>query len=160
MAYRLPRAPARRMLSGLTMSTRERFLLFCSVALLAFVGCANSLDGSIDYELGGGFSGIRTDLHVEPDGAFTVSRHNDGTETGQLDAAALDDLQRKVDEAQFPTLEAEYGCGGCTDDLVHTISVHVEGSKYLTRADDGASYPERLRPLIETLKGLAQGTAP
>ena len=140
--------------------TTIRLLLFSILALAAITGCTHNSDGPIDYQLGGGFSGVRTTVHIEPDGKVTRTKQNGSVDTTQLDAAALGDLQGKVGEAQFPTLEPMYGCGGCADDVVHTISVRVDGSSYTVQADGSADYPDRLRPLIDALSTMAKDPAP
>jgi hypothetical protein len=77
-------------------------------------------------------------------------------DTAMLDSAALDDLARKIDDAQFSTLEPMYGCGGCTDDAVYTITVRIDGAPYTVRADSGSDFPDRLRPLIDTLRDISE----
>jgi len=142
------------------MKTIQLFLVFCGFAFFAFAGCASGVDGTIDYQLSGGFSGIHTSVHIDPDGAMTRTMQDGSKRTGQLDAATLDDLDHKIDQAGFSTLDREYGCLGCADDLVHVISVHVDGSQYTVKADDSANYPDRLRPLIETLRALVEELQP
>jgi hypothetical protein len=38
--------------------------------------------------------------------------------------------------------------------MLHTITVHVDGAEYTVKADDTADYPDRLKPLIDTLEGM------
>jgi hypothetical protein len=140
--------------------TTIRLLLFSGLALVTITGCTDNFDGPIDYQLGGGFSGMHTSVHIEPDGKVTRTQRDGSVDTTQLDAVALGDLQGKVDQAQFPTLEPMYGCGGCADDIVHTISVRVDGSSYTVQADGSADYPDRLRPLIDALSTMAREPAP
>ena len=135
------------------------FLLFCGLASVAFAGCTSNDNGTIDYQLSGGLAGVHASLHITPDGKLTRTKLDGSTETSQLDATALADLQNKVDEAQFATLETSYGCG-CSDDFHHTITVHVDGMQYTVKTDSSATYPDRLKPLIDALKTMVQEPPP
>jgi hypothetical protein len=135
------------------------FLVSCGLALLVSGGCANNDDRTIDYELTGGFAGVHASVHVDPDGELTRIKQDGSTVTGQLDAAALADLQGKVDQAQFASLEPMYDCN-CADDLLHTITVHVDGARYTVAVDGTAAYPDRLKPLIDTLEAMVADPSP
>jgi hypothetical protein len=121
----------------------------------AIAGCTDdpedNPDGSIDYALDGGLAGPVATIHIAPSGKTTRTTPDGAKETATLAAAVVDDLERKVTEADFPTLDPMYGCNGCTDDSVHKISVQLGGISYAVTADDHASYPERLRPVIDVL---------
>jgi hypothetical protein len=130
--------------------------MFAGVALGALVGCASDDDdGAIDYQRSGGFVGLQLGLRVEPDGKMTRRKSDGSTVTTQLDSATLGDLQSKVRGAGFPTLQAAYSCG-CADDFLHTISVEVDGTAYTVMVDDTATFPDRLRPLIDTLEMMTE----
>jgi hypothetical protein len=133
----------------------RRFLVSGGLALLASGGCADSGDGTIDYQLTGGFAGVHASAHIDPDGKLTRVKQDGSTVTEQLDAAALADLHTKVDQAQFATLEPTYDCN-CADDVLHTITVDVDGTQYTVAADGTADYPDRLKPLIDTLEGMVE----
>jgi hypothetical protein len=125
------------------------------VALGAVVGCADGDAGAIDYQRSGGFVGLQLGLHVEPDGKMTRRKTDGSTVTTQLEPAKLADLQNKVKGAGFPTLETAYSCQ-CADDFLHTISVQIDGTPYTVMVDDTATYPDRLRPLIDTLETMTE----
>jgi hypothetical protein len=131
----------------------RRLLVSCGLAVLAASGCAGGGDGPIDYQLSGGFIGIHANVHIDPDGKLTGVKQNGTAVNGQLDAAALADLQNKVDQAQFATLEPMYDCN-CADDLLHTITVKVDGTEYTVKVDGTSDYPDRLKPLIDTLEDM------
>lgn len=131
-----------------------RLLLFSGVALGAIGSCADSLDGTIDYSLTGGIGGVQMTVHIDPDGEMMRRKLDGSMETTQLEPTIVSDLTRKIDQAGFPTLEPAYMC--CPDDFVHTISVHVDGAEYKVIAGDSASYPDRLRPLIDTLSMMSR----
>jgi hypothetical protein len=131
----------------------RRFLVLCGLVVLASGGCTDSKDGAIDYQLTGGFVGLHASVHVDPDGNLSGTKQNGSAVTGQLNAAALADLRGKVDQAQFSTLEAMYDCN-CADDLLHTITVEVDGTEYTVKADGTADYPDRLKPLIDALEEM------
>jgi hypothetical protein len=132
-----------------------RLCVFTSVLLGAVAACSDGSNGAIDYQRTGGFVGLQLSLRVEPDGKMTRHKSDGSTVTGQLDAATLAGLQRKVDDARFPTLEAAYSCS-CADDFLHTISVQVDGTEYTVMVDDTATYPDRLRPLIDALETMTE----
>jgi hypothetical protein len=149
------------MLTALIMTTIRQVLSSCGLVLVSVVGCAShpgEANETIDYQWTGQIGAASA--HIDTDGTFTRTKRDGSTDTGQLSAAVLDDLQSEVDQAQFPTLEARYGCGGCLDQPVHAITVHVNGATYTVRADDGSDYPARLQPLIDRLQALALETLP
>lgn len=139
----------------MTVKVMRRFMLSCGLVVLASGGCADSKDGAIDYQLTGGFIGVHASVHIEPDGRLSGTKQDGKPVTGQLSATELADLQAKVDQAQFTTLAPMYDCS-CADDLLHTITVDVDGTEYTVKADGTADYPERLKPLIVTLEGMVQ----
>jgi hypothetical protein len=128
-------------------------------------GCASTdapLDGPVDYELSAFEATLNTALHIETDGTVTrtvthivsPTEKPSTTETATLDRATLDDLARKIDDAQFSTLEPMYGCGGCVDHSVHTITVRIDGAPYMVQADK--DYPDRLQPVIDALRDISE----
>jgi hypothetical protein len=123
--------------------------------MVGAIGCADGTVGTIDYQLSGGFTGMRTSVHIEPGGEMTRTKPNGSTDTKVLDPTQLAELHRKVDDAGFPTLEASYSCD-CADDLVHTISVHIDGGTYMVIASSLAEYPDRLQPLLDALSSMTQ----
>lgn len=149
------------MLAALAMMTIRQFLPLCGFVLVSAAACASNSDTGnaiIDYQLSS-WSGVLS-AHISDDGAFTRTKLDGSTVTGSLGPAAVDDLQSKVNEAQFPTLEDKYGCGGCADQPVHRITVHLDDNEYTVRADDGSGYPARLQPLIDELHALVQEPPP
>ena len=133
-----------------------RILAISGLTLGAVGACTNGgggPDGTIDYTRAGGFGGARLSLHVEPDGKATRVKTDGTTVITQYADVTLAELKSEIDDARFPTLEAAYSCD-CDDDFLHTISVRVGGSDYTVMADDTAPYPDRLRPLIDTLEDL------
>ncbi|HSS03059.1 MAG TPA: hypothetical protein VLM79_38620 [Kofleriaceae bacterium] len=137
----------------MTLKVIRRFLVSCGLVVLASGGCADSKDGAIDYQLTGGFIGLHASVHIDPDGKLSGTKQNGSAVTGQLDAAALAELRGKVDQAQFSTLQPMYDCN-CADDLLHTITVDVDGTEYTVKADGTADYPDRLKPLIDALEEM------
>lgn len=136
----------------------RRFLLI-GLALGAIGACADNGVGTIDYQLSGGLLGERATVHIDSSGEMTRVKRDGTTDTATLDAAALAELHRQVDDAMFPTLAAEYMCN-CADDLLHTIAVHVDGGAYTVMVSSLAEYPDRLTPLIDTLSSMSQGPIP
>jgi hypothetical protein len=125
----------------------------CGLAVLASGGCADSRTGTIDYELSGGFAGVHASAHVDPDGKLTGVKQGGRAMDRQMEPGELSVLQDKVDQAQFATLEPMYDCN-CADDVLHTITVDVGGTEYTVKADGTAEYPDRLKPLIQTLEAM------
>jgi hypothetical protein len=146
--------------------TTSRIILLSGIALGGLGSCAGTPDGFVDYQLTGGLAGVHASVHIDRDGEVTRTKLDGNKETSRLDPTALSDLERKVEMAEFPTLEPIYGCGGCVDDFVHTISVDLDDrsrdrlhrglGSYTVKTDGSAPYPERLRPLIETLSTMSQ----
>lgn len=134
----------------------QRLVIFSGLLLGALGACTHDLDGTTDYEISGGFGGVHASIHVDPSGAMTRVKPDGTKVTSQLTREEFGALQLKIAQADFPTLEPTYGCGGCADDFVHAISVHVGGGFFSVTADDSASYPERLRPVIDTLSMMSQ----
>ena len=137
----------------MTVKALRRLLVSCGLVVLAGGGCADGKDGAIDYQLTGGFVGLHASVHIDPDGKLSGTKQDGRAVTGQLDTAALADVQGKVDQAQFSTLQPMYNCN-CADDLLHTITVDVDGTQYTVKADGTADYPDRLKPLIDTLEDM------
>lgn len=125
----------------------------------AISGCASEgegdLPGPVDYQYT-----VRTeftDVHIDPDGTMTRTHIVGPTETLVLDPSTVADLRRAILDAQFPTLAPRYGCGGCADDAVHTITVELGGRSYTVEAEEhDANVPVHLRPAIETLYAISQ----
>jgi len=116
-------------------------------------GCTSSpTRGPIDFQVTGGFAGGgdgTPSLRIEPDGTATRAG-----QTFQLDRMTLDDLDAKVEAAQFPTLAATYS--GCADCYVYEVSVQLDGSSYTVAADTLAQVPPALQAVIDTLKDISQ----
>jgi hypothetical protein len=132
------------------LSVLASSFFFCAVG--ACSDGSGNVDGIIDYDVTGGISGTTAEVHVEGDGTVTVRRYDNTTDTNVLAPSLFDDLKQQVEAAQFPTLEPKYGCGGCADDVVHTISVDIDGRTYTVQADDSADHPERLKTLIGSVQ--------
>ena len=130
---------------------------FISLGLFLAVigGCTGSGVGRIDYLTAGGLSGTgdNTALHVEPSGAATRTQPDGSMETAMLDLATLNDLHQKIEDAQFATLAPEYVCS-CPDEFVNVVSAQIDGNVYRVAAGDETPYPEPLRIVITTLKGI------
>jgi hypothetical protein len=127
------------------------------VALGAAIGCSGS-DTLVDYGVTGGFDGHGngTSLHVTSDGMATRTSRAGGTQTIQLDATTVADLNQKIANAQFPSLQPVYGCPGCADEYVYEVTVEVNGYTYVARVDQLASMvPESLQTLLTTLGQIA-----
>lgn len=138
------------------MMTRS---LLASVLVAVIGGCASrteALEAPVDYQLLAYEATQRTTLHLEPDGTVTRTRSNLPTDTVRLAQATLDDIARKIEDAGFSTLEPTYGCGGCTDDAVYTITVGIDGARYTVQADSMSDFPDRLQPVIDTLRDISE----
>jgi hypothetical protein len=123
-------------------------------------GCSSSsgmVDGPIDFSVSGGFTGggDGTALHIELDGTATRSTESGGSQTATLDAATLDDLDRKIVDAQFPSLAPVYSCN-CADSFIYNVSVQLDGSTHTIAADSLAALPDRLDAVIDTLQDIYQ----
>lgn len=116
----------------------------------------------VEYRIGGEFGAIYhhvPSLQVAIDGLAIKRSPSQGTmATLQLDANAFDDLNRKIADAQFPTLQPVYGCPGCADGPAYTIEVHLGDHRYEVSIDGegGGHYPDALQTLLVTLQELAQ----
>jgi hypothetical protein len=134
-----------------------RTLVPLCVALGAASGCSGS-DALVDYGITGGLDGKGngTSLHVTSDGLATRTSRDGGTQTVQLDATTVADLNQKIADAQFPSLQPVYGCPGCADEYVYEVTVEVNGFTYAARVDQFASpVPESLQTLLTTLGQIA-----
>ncbi|TMQ19732.1 MAG: hypothetical protein E6J90_15775 [Deltaproteobacteria bacterium] len=118
----------------------------------------NETVGRFDYKVTGGFAGQGDGTSLQIDGNGLVMRHTmqHGTESGQIDPATLQDLVAKARAAQFPTLCAQYTCTGCDDDLIHSVSVQLNGIPYMVQASELASAPQRLEVLIQALQQILE----
>ena len=136
-----------------------RTLVPLCVALGAAAGCSSSSsDPLVDYKVTGGFSadGNGTSLHVTSAGMATRTSRAGGTQTVQLDATTLADLNQKIADAQFPGLQPTYGCPSCADEYVYEVTVQVDGNTYAAKVDQFASpVPEGLQTLLTTLGQIA-----
>lgn len=128
-----------------------------SLALFALAsGCTSTTDGSIDFEVTGGFAGNgdgTTPLHIEPDGRLLRTRPTHD-ELSVLAPEVTRDLYDKVADAQFATLDPMYLA--CCDDYVYVVTVEVGGTPYVVQAQMLAKIPGRLHAVIDALKGIAQ----
>jgi hypothetical protein len=134
-----------------------RTLVPLCVALGAATGCSGS-DPLVDYSVTGGFggNGDGTSLHVTSAGMATRTSRDGGTQTVQLDATTVADLNQKIASAQFPGLQPVYGCPGCADEYVYEVTVEIDGTTYAAKVDQFASpVPESLQTLLTTLGQIA-----
>lgn len=119
-------------------------------------GDGGTIDGPIGYRSTGGFSG-RGDgtpaLHIDLDGTVTREKAVGGTESAMLDRATLDDLHRKILEADFAELEPTYDCQ-CEDDYVYVVTVQLDGTLYTVMADSLAPPPAPLLTVIDALRAI------
>lgn len=122
-------------------------------------GCSSQPTDLIDYQVTGGLAGNGdgTSLTLDSRGIGTRTTSNGDTVPVHLGAAALDDLNAKIHDAQFATLQPSYGCHGCNDQYVYQIAVLSDGRHYEVSVDKDSSvvYPDGLRALIATLTQLA-----
>lgn len=131
--------------------------LLLSTALAAFTsGCAISDDiGAVDYEVGGGLAGTgdgTLPLHVEPDGTATQTMPDGDKQTFRLDPLATGSLYRKLEAAQFETLEPVYDT--CCDLYVHTVTVEVNGIVRTFVGSDLGPTPQRLKVVFDALNAI------
>jgi hypothetical protein len=120
--------------------------------------CATTepLEGPIDYEMTGGFSGsgdASAVLHIELDGEMTRTPRGGAPEVTQLSASAMESLRAKIEAADFPSLAPEYTYGA--DDYTHVVSVSVAGAVHSVRADESAEKPAALEAALDALHDLA-----
>lgn len=111
--------------------------------------------GGLAYQVTGGLSGAGNGTSLQIDARGQVTRHTRerGTETGQLDPAAFQDLAAKA-RAAVPTLCATYGCLGCADDFVHRVTVTLDGVPYTAEASELTSPPPGLSDLLHALQQI------
>jgi hypothetical protein len=134
----------------------RRILLPLGFLLGAAAGCSGHSQGPIDFQVTGGFTGHgdgTPSLRIEPDGTVTRQPTGGPTETGTLDPTTLDDLEAKVDAAQFATLAPAYTA--CADCYVNVVSVQLDGTSFTVQADTVAKIPMPLTTVIATLKDIA-----
>ena len=116
----------------------------------------------VEYRLGGEFGLIYhhvPSLQVAIDGMAIKRFPSEGTMTTvQLDATALDVLNRKISDAQFATLQPVYTSGSSYDQPVYDITVQIDQRRYDVSidSDPDVMYPDGLRTLLTTLQDLAQ----
>jgi hypothetical protein len=111
---------------------------------------ANAI-AAIDYRLTTASGEVKATVHIDPDGTTTRLVLGGRTDTRKLAPPVLGELRRKIEEARFATLEPAYRCGGCADQLVHTVSVQVGGTTYTVTAVETADVPDRLMPVLDAL---------
>jgi hypothetical protein len=118
-------------------------------------GAADGDVGTIDYKLLGGFFGLEIDVHIDPGGELTrVDQRRGNSTTFTLDATELANLNREVNDAGFPALDASYECEAA-DDYLHTITVEIDANAYTVVTCTFAPHPGRLDPLVRTLTSMA-----
>jgi hypothetical protein len=112
--------------------------------------------GGFDYKVTGGLvgGGDGTSLQIDAGGFVTRHTRERGTETGQLDPAALQDLMTKARTAAVPTLCASYGCLGCADDFIHRVTVKLDGIPYTVQASELTLLPPGLGELLHALQQI------
>lgn len=141
--------------------SRIAFSIFplCLAGLALVAGCSSQTGVLVDYQVTGGLTGRGdgTSLTVDTSGVGTRTSAHDGPIALQLDPAALADLNAKIRDAQFATLQPSYGCNGCNDQFVYKIAAQSNGQRYEVSVDqnDSLTYPEGLHALVTTLKQLA-----
>jgi hypothetical protein len=135
---------------------------------LGTAGCAGQSDTIIDYQRTGGLAGLNESRHITIDGTITRPKTGGGTETATLDPTTVDDLERRLEAADFPTLAPAYGCGGCPDVIVYTLLVPADRTTgrtagritnratYRVTAYDSGELPAQLRPLIAALGAISE----
>jgi len=135
--------------------SRLAFSILVACAALA-AGCSSKPAELIDYQVTGGFAGNGdgTSLTLDTNGIGTRTTTSGATPV-RLDPAALADLNAKIRDAEFATLQPTYGCNGCNDGFVYEIAVQSSGRHYEVSFDESATYPDGLRALLATLKRLA-----
>jgi hypothetical protein len=119
-------------------------------------GCASQPGTLVDYQVTGGFAGNGdgTSLVLDTSGIGTRTTTSGATPV-HLEPAQLADLNAKIRDARFATLQPTYGCNGCTDGFVYDIAVQSSGRHYEVSFDESSAYPDGLRALLATLKQLA-----
>jgi hypothetical protein len=108
--------------------------------------------GPIDYKVTGGFFGTgdgTPPLHIEPDGTAT----RDAAPL-TLDSQVVEDLYQKAADARLAMLLPEYNCS-CADDYVHVVTVRIDGMPRSIEVHEMASYPDRLKDLLDMLQAIA-----
>jgi hypothetical protein len=141
------------------MTTTQRILLPLGFLLALTAGCTDSTRGPIDFQVTGGFGGDgdgTPSLKIEHDGTMTVTSLG-VTQATRLDRVTLDDLEAKVDAAQFATLDPTYpSTSTCLDCAVYNVSVQLAGTPYTVVVDETAQPPTALQAVITTLRDLAR----
>lgn len=122
-------------------------------------GCSSQPTELVDYRVTGGLAGggDGPSLTLDSRGSGTRTTSNGDTVPVHLGAAALADLNARIRDAQFATLQPSYGCHGCNDQYVYEIAVQSDGRHYEVSVDKDSTvvYPDGLRALIATLTQLA-----
>jgi hypothetical protein len=129
-----------------------------AIGVLTMVGgCATTtLDGPIDYEVTGGFTG-RGDgtptIHIEQDGTMTRTTPDGPSKTETLDPATFRMLRDKIERAEFSNLAERYSC--CADDYTVKVSVVIDGTVHTVEADRMAETPPALKVALDALDDIA-----
>jgi hypothetical protein len=133
-------------------------LLPLGFLLAAAAGCTSHSHGPIDFQVTGGLTGNgdgTPSLRIEADGTATrPAPSGGGTQTARLDLATLDDLEARIDAAEFATLAPSYTA--CNDCYIYVVSVQLDGATYTVQADTMAELPDPLDAVIAALKDITQ----
>lgn len=126
------------------------------VLAVALAACSHNNEqiGEIHYQVTGGLSGAGdgTSMKIEPGGAVTRQTRARGDEQGQLPRTMLDDIVRKIQDADLPTLETTYGCS-CADDLIDELVVQIDGTDRIVDVSKSSdSAPDELKTAIAAVR--------
>ena len=130
------------------------------LGLLAGYACSseptptNGNNIMLTYERSGGIAGLRDELTIYYSGHSELKRN--GTETEfTLTSNELDNLQKLIEQANFPELTDNYLPGNVVPDAFeYVISYYAEeGSRYAVRTRTTA-IPEVLAPLLNELSQI------
>ena len=130
--------------------------LFLASALTMAAGCiGQQVDGPIDYQVTGGFTGQgdgTSALHIELDGTMTRTPAGHAPRITKLDRATLGELRRAIDQANLPD-HSEYV--ECCDRYTHGVSVEIGGERHTVAVSDGVAAPRPVQHVIDLLHALA-----
>jgi hypothetical protein len=124
-------------------------LRFFLASLLAATGCTG--DSTVaTLRTVGGFAGVDDTIHLTSDGTVTLTTRFGGDTVTTVDSSVVEEIQQKIEDAEFPTLQRAY-TGNCADDFTHTVTARVGAKSYTVTADGCADAPERLNLVIDAL---------
>jgi len=116
---------------------------------------APSLDGPIDFRIGGGFSGggHGCPVHIELDGSATRDVRGIAKVPFRVEPGALDELRRSIEAADLASLEPPRASD--PDDFYDTVSVQLGGKVYTISVGERGPLPPRLDAVMRPLRRLA-----